>query len=113
MTDIDLDRLTELDRAASPGPWFVRHLDDDYAMSAVAVATRPGSGEGGSMRNGTWPLDEVIATCLLQQPRYVDPPDAKWDENAALIAELRTALPELLRLARIGLAEETAGRQRG
>jgi hypothetical protein len=32
----------------------------------------------------------------------------KWDENAALIAELRTALPELLRLATIGLAAEAS-----
>lgn len=113
MAGIDLDRLTELDRAASPGPWFVRHLDDDHAMSAITVSTRPDSGEDGSMRDGTWPLDVVVAACLLQQPRYVDPPDQKWDENAALIAEVRTALPELLRLARIGLAQEASRRRRG
>ncbi|KGM34666.1 hypothetical protein [Inquilinus limosus] len=113
MTGIDLDRLVELDRAASPGPWFVRHLDDDHAMSAIAVSIRPDSGEDGSMRDGTWPLDDVVAACLLQQPRYVDPPDQKWDENAALIAEVRTALPELLRLARIGQAQETSGRRPG
>ena len=113
MTGIDLDRLAELDQAASPGPWYVRYLDDDHAMSAVAVSTRPDTGDDESMRAGGWPFDDVVAACLLQQPRYVDPPDQKWDENAALIAELRTALPELLRLARIGLAQETSGRQRG
>jgi hypothetical protein len=112
MTGIDLDRLQELDRAASPGPWFVRHLDDDHAMSAVAVSTQPETGDFGSMREGDWPLDVVVAACLLQQPRYVDPPDQKWDENAVLIAEVRTALPELLRLARIGLAQEASGRRR-
>ena len=65
------------------------------------------------MRDGTWPLDVVVAACLLQQPRYVDPPDQKWDENAALIAEVRTALPELLRLARIGLGQEASERRNG
>lgn len=113
MTGIDLDRLEELDRAASPGPWFVRHLDDDHAMSAVTVSTQPEIADYGSMRKGDWPLDAVVAACLLQQPRYVDPPDQKWDENAALIAEVRTVLPELLRLAKIGLVQETSEGRRG
>lgn len=106
MNSDDLEKLAQLDRAATPGPWFVQLLDDDHAMNAVAVCTKAQSGVGGSMRAGTWPLDDVVAACLLQEPRYVDPPDTKWDANAALIAEVRTALPELLRLAKIGLTAE-------
>jgi len=32
----DLDALTALDRAATPGPWYVRAMDDDNASCAAA-----------------------------------------------------------------------------
>jgi hypothetical protein len=73
MNSVDLEKLAQLDRAATPGPWFVQLLDDEHAMSAVAVCTKAQSGAGGSMRERTWPLGDVVAACLLQQPRYVDP----------------------------------------
>jgi hypothetical protein len=47
-----LERLAQLDKAATPGPWFVRLLDDEHAMSAVAVCTKAQPGVGGSMREG-------------------------------------------------------------
>jgi hypothetical protein len=56
------------------------------------------------MRFGEWPLGEVVAACLIQEPPYVVPADERYDENADLIAAMRNALPELLRLARLGLA---------
>ena len=107
MTADDLDNLTKLDAAATPGPWYVRLLDDEYAMSAVAVATEPETDTLESMRMGTWPEGLIVAACLIQQPAYVMPEDDRYDENAALIAAMRTALPELLRLAKIGLDAET------
>ena len=54
------------------------------------------------MRRGDWPSNEVIACCLLQSPPYALLDDDREEENAALIAELRNALPELLRLAALG-----------
>jgi hypothetical protein len=52
------------------------------------------------------PAEEMIAVTLLQEPPCVLPPDDRWDENATLIAEVRSAFPELLRLARLGLTIE-------
>lgn len=104
MTLEDLDKLTAVERAATPGPWHVRLLDDDMCQGAVAVSTRPDTGLGGqSMRAGTWPSEEIVAACLIQSPPYVVPADDRSDENARLIAEMRNAMPELLRLAAIAL----------
>ncbi|CAH1667740.1 hypothetical protein [Chelatococcus asaccharovorans] len=104
MDKADLDQLDGLAAQATPGPWFVRLLDDAHAMSAVVVATTADTEGGKSMRAGEWPSREVVAACLLQAPPYVVPGDDRYDENAALIAAMRNALPELLRLARLGLA---------
>jgi hypothetical protein len=103
MTLDDLDALECLNVAATPGPWFVRQLNDEHCMGAIAVSTMPETGRNESMRSGSWPSSDVVAACLIQQPPYVLPEDDRFEENAALIAEVRTALPELLRLARIGL----------
>lgn len=101
MQQLDLDALASLDRAATPGPWHVGRFDDEHFMSAISVeALLPGrSGQSTS---------EVIAATLIQQPPYVVPSDNRDLENAQLIAEMRNALPELLRLAVIGLASEQA-----
>jgi hypothetical protein len=55
------------------------------------------------MRSGSWPGDEIVAACLIQDPPYVIPADDRFEENAAMIAAVRSALPELIRLARRGL----------
>jgi len=78
-------------------------LDDELRMGAIAVSTRPDSGRNEDMRSGTWPGEEIVAACLLQSPPYVIPADDRFEKNAELIATVRTALPELLRLARLGL----------
>ncbi|MDV9176201.1 hypothetical protein R6V09_39520 [Streptomyces sp. W16] len=92
--ELDLDAIDELCSAATPGPWFVRSLDDDYAMSLVAVSTVEDTGQG-----ERWPgfdHGELIAATLVQQPRYVDCADERWDENAAFIAMARQAVPQLV-----------------
>ncbi len=103
MTLEELEALAALEWAASAGPWYVRHLDDDMRMGAIAVSTHPDSGASEDMRSGTWPSSQVVAACLIQSPPYVVPGDDRQEENARRIAAVRTALPDLLRLARLGL----------
>lgn len=96
MTGMDLGELAELESKATPAPWYVGSFDDEHCMSAISIEAyvNPTHRAGG----------EVIAATLIQQPRYVDPSDQRWSENAELIVEMRNALPELLRLAAIGAA---------
>lgn len=94
LTDEELDELDELASAATPGPWFVRSLDDADAMSLVAVSTVPDTGLG-----ERWPSfdhHDIVAATLVQQPRYVDAVDERWDENAHFIAAARGTVPRLV-----------------
>lgn len=109
ITGAVLDRLEGLHLAASPGPWFVRQLDDTMCMSALAVSMRPDRGANESMRAGDWPGTEIVAATLVQDPPYVVPADDRYEENTKLIAECRTWLPELIRLARLSLNAEEVG----
>ncbi len=103
MTPEALDALEALERSATTGPWHVRRLDDDHFMGAYAVSTRPDTGGNESMATGAWNGAEMVAACLIQSPPYVVPADDRFEENAALIAAMRNALPEIIRLARLGL----------
>lgn len=100
-----LDELAELDRAATPGPWFVRAMDDDMCCSATAVATKPNVSEDNDDLTQS-AFHGVVAATYLQHRDYVMPADDRGNENASLIAAVRTALPELLRLARVGASLE-------
>ncbi|MFI6875320.1 hypothetical protein ACIBL6_17965 [Streptomyces sp. NPDC050400] len=94
LTEAELDELDEAVQAATPGPWFVRFLDDDWAMNLVAVSTVPDTGRG-----ERWPdfeHREIVAATLVQQPRYVDVADKQWDENARFIAAARDSVPRLI-----------------
>ncbi|WP_374942910.1 hypothetical protein [Sphingomonas sp.] len=105
---IDLSALEALDQGATPGPWYVRAMDDDFAMCATAVATKPNtSGDNDDLTDSDY--HGVVAATLIQHPTYVMPEDGRDRENAELIAAVRTALPELLRLARLGAASEQLG----
>ncbi len=75
MTEEELVEIEERWLSATPGPWYVRYLDDVYAMNLVAVSVVPDTGRG-----ERWPdfdYGEVIAATLVQEPRYVDIRDAK------------------------------------
>ncbi|MFG2961233.1 hypothetical protein ACGF5O_46885 [Streptomyces sp. NPDC048291] len=94
----DLDEIEEMCAAATPGPWFVRDLDDSHAMNLRAVSTVADTGRG-----ERWPgfdHGEMVAATLVQEPRYVDCADSRWDENAAFIAMAREAVPRLVREVR-------------
>lgn len=94
MQESDLEDIEELCDAATPGPWFMRTLDDDAAMSLVAISTSPGNGEA-----ERWPAfnsGEIVAATLVQRPRYVSVSDHLWDENAAFIVMAREFLPQLV-----------------
>jgi hypothetical protein len=96
--ELDLDAIEEMSSAATPGPWFVRNLDDDQAMNLVAVSTVEDTG-----RAERWPdfdHGELVAATLVQDPRYVDCADGRWDENAAFIAMARDVVPRLVREVR-------------
>ena len=104
---LDLDQLASLDAAASPGPWYVRAMDDDMCCSATAVATKPNtSGDNDDLTDSTF--QGIVAATYLQHRSYVLPADERGHRNAELIAEVRTALPELLRLARLAISFESA-----
>ena len=105
---IDFDALDSLDRAATPGPWYQRSMDDDMCMGACAVATKPNTSGDNDQLCDYW-VHGVIAATLIQHPEYVIPADGRSRENAELIAAVRNALPELLRLARIGAEVERGG----
>ena len=101
-SDLDLVRLATLADNATAGPWYVGSFDDEHFMSAISIEALLPSDAPDSRC-------EVIAATLIQQPDYVVPSDEKWSENAQLIVEMRNALPELLRLARVGLSTEQEG----
>ena len=99
--EIDLDELATLEAKATPAPWTADRFDDEHCMTAIGVRADLPDEKGQQM-------NEFIVATLIQQPRYIMPSDDRHLENAALIAEVRNALPELLRLAAIGREAESA-----
>ncbi|MCF2530775.1 hypothetical protein [Yinghuangia soli] len=93
LTDDELDEIERIADSATPGPWYVRHLDDDFAMNLVAVSTVCDTGLG-----ERWPEfdhEQSVAATPVQQPRYVDVADERWDANARFIAMAREEIPRL------------------
>jgi hypothetical protein len=93
LSDAELGVIQRRVDAATPGPWFVRQLDDSNAASLTAVCSAPGP----DVRWPDFDAGEVIAGTLIQWPvRYVSVADHKWDDNAELIAHARTDIPRLI-----------------
>jgi hypothetical protein len=96
LTDAELDEIRERAEAATPRPWFVRFLDDDYAANLIGVSTVEDRGDEGPR----WPDfsgRDLIAGTLIQFPiPYVGIEDTRWHENAAFIAHARMDIPRLL-----------------
>jgi hypothetical protein len=95
MPEAELDEIARRVDAATPGPWHVRLLDDDYASSLVAVSTLPDT-----EHTEYWPNFDhgtIVAATLVQHPhRYVDIADARWDQNATFIAHARSDIPRMI-----------------
>lgn len=97
MSELSDAELVEIERRATmatPGPWFVRFLDDVNAMNLVAVSTQRDIGQG-----ERWPdFDQstIVAATLVQEPRYASIGDGRWDENARFIALARSDIPRLI-----------------
>ncbi|WP_433513647.1 hypothetical protein ACQP2T_60525 [Nonomuraea sp. CA-143628] len=95
ISDSELQEIESRTQAATPGPWYVRFLDDAYAANLVAVGTAPDTG-----RHERWPRwhgNELVAATLIQSPEpYVVGSDDRWDENAAFMAHARSDVPRLL-----------------
>ena len=84
---IDLDELARLEREATPGPWNAEVGSDDESADWRAVGPRcvpPAGSDGRAEVDGE-------QGCAQEQQAQRD---------AALIAAMRNALPELLRIAR-------------
>ena len=94
LTDHELDQIEQRAEEATRGPWFIRKLDDSHAMNLIAVSTEPDTGKG-----ERWPdFDHgtIVAATLVQEPRYVDIADDRWDLNAVFIAHARADVPRLV-----------------
>lgn len=94
-SDEQLQELEELAEKATPRPWYVRRLDDKSAMTLIGISTEKESGlceRFDVMFDGK----ELLAATLIQDPRYVDNADKKWQENADYIVAAANALPSLI-----------------
>lgn len=94
ISEDDLNNLEELVSATTPGPWFVRYLDDRSAMNLIAISTKEDTGQG-----ERWPqydCAEIVAATLIQDPDYVHSADGLWIDNAEFIARARSDVPRLI-----------------
>ena len=94
LSEEELHRLLVLGREATARPWYVRRLDDDFAMNLVAISTSPDT-----EKHERWPdfdSGEMIAATLVQEPRYVSAADGKWHENASYIVAAANSLLDLI-----------------
>ena len=103
MNQANLDELERLLSRATSGPWYVRNLDDEYYMSAIAISTLSSNDDPESYGGGGWPSGQFVAATLIQQPRLVDHKEGRWDVDAELIVRLRNLGPELIALAKEAL----------
>lgn len=99
--------LEEIDKRATPAPWYVRWFDDEMCTNGYVVSTVDA---GGVHEEGNYPSEwdptEMIAATLIQTSGSVSPRKGSPGANSFLIALLRNQLPELIRLARIGYEAE-------
>ncbi len=88
-----LDKLEALHKAANRGPWKHergKHTGDDWLIASF----------GEDFDN--------ISHQVTTHGTHASECNGEAGDDAALVAAMRTALPELLRLARVGLSVETA-----
>ena len=86
LRDEDLDEIERRADAATPGPWFVRILSDEYSTAITAVTTKPGRLDDPPAH---FDPSEVVAITYLQQPEYATLDVGESDSNASFIAHAR------------------------
>lgn len=94
LSNEELLQLLELSKQATPRSWHLRHLDDSHFMNLRAISTVPDTG-----KCEAWPEfknSAIVAATLIQEPRYVNIADKKWDENAKYIIAAANLVPELV-----------------
>jgi hypothetical protein len=97
VTEDDLKAIERRSNAATPGPWYVRNLDDDWATSFIAVSTKPDSEGNRADRWPAWSGEDNVAATLVQSPNpYVAIEDDRWHANAEFIAAARLDVPRLV-----------------
>jgi hypothetical protein len=101
LTAQELSQIEARAEKATPGPWYVRFLDDSHAARLVAVSTHPDTDKGERLLPGHPELNEIsqtlVAATLVQHPiRYVFIADERWHENASFIANARVDVVRLL-----------------
>lgn len=101
LTAQELSQIEARAEKATPGPWYVRFLDDSHAASLVAVSTHPDTGKGERLLQRDPELNEInqtlVAATLVQYPiRYVSIAEKRWHENASFIANARVDVVRLL-----------------
>jgi hypothetical protein len=97
---------------ATPGPWYVNFLDDEFHMNLVAVTTRPDSGKHEALPYEDPEkeiLNFIVATTLRQSEIGREDKDHKfvevdfdnelWDEDAEFIANAPSDIQFLIDLA--------------
>lgn len=94
---LDLAAIKARLTAATPGPWTFEDGDDDDFCSAVAIcAPIPASERQQTNFAGDFNARAVVALTLWQNPRIAVIHDARWDENAWLIAHAPTDIAALV-----------------
>lgn len=106
-------RLRELLNAATPGPWFSFHIDDDHAMNCYGITTDPDFQTTENFLTGSDSPEaacrRIVALTLYQAKRVVCHEAGRWGEDADLVVAAVNALPELLsELARLRERETEA-----
>jgi hypothetical protein len=110
--ELDLDDIEEMSSAATPGPWFVKNLDDDQAMNLVAVSTVEDTGRARTaaarrrapldgrrsrqLRRVREPAREGVA-CRMARQWFL----AEWDTQSGTPRE--TGIEELIEFATTSL----------
>lgn len=91
LTESRLSELMQMADASTPRPWYVVECGDKYSASMICISTKPQSDP-----NAEPNPQNIVAAALVQNPRYVDVEDEKWDANAQYLATAANVLPHLI-----------------
>lgn len=94
LTDEELAAIEDHASGATPGPWFVRWLDDESAASLVGVSTEPDTGR--HERFPDFDASTMVAMTVVQNPLYCFIGDSCEQKNAEFIAHARGDIERLI-----------------